>query len=77
VGVRVSYRLARFPAGVEDDAVPAVTYTLGYRDLMRLARHLSQEPVAGRGERGEIRNVFLRYDENMRGSLRAYVPESN
>jgi hypothetical protein len=69
--------LPRLRAGIKDNAVPAVADSLGQRDLMRLGHHLSQDPVASRGERREIRIVIFRYHQYMRGCLRAYVTESN
>jgi hypothetical protein len=44
---------------------------------MGLSRQFSQEAVARRGERGEVRIVLFRYHKHMRRGLRAYVAKSN
>src|ERR1035437_10550684 len=77
VGVGVGHGLPCLRAGVEHDAVSAVADSLVHRDLMGLNCHFSQQPVARRGERGEVRIVLFRYHKHMRRSLRAYVAESN
>jgi hypothetical protein len=53
--------LTRLRPGVEHDAVPAIADPLIHRDLMGLGCHFSQQPIARRGQCGQIRKVNFRY----------------
>jgi len=73
--VGVEHRLPGPGTGVEDHPVPGLGQPFGLGDLVRLGRHLGEQPAAGRGERGQIGVVILRYDQHVRGRLGVDVTE--
>src|SRR5215469_6270992 len=75
VGVGVEDRLPGLRPGVEDDPVPGLADPFVLRDLVRQDGHLVQQAVVGRGERGQIPVVVLRYDQHVAGCLGVDVPE--
>src|SRR5215475_3364679 len=75
MSVGVEDRLPGLRPGVEDDPVPGLAYPFVLGNLVRQGRHLVQQAVVGRGERGQIAVVVLRYDQHVGGCLGVDVPE--
>src|SRR5215510_7675078 len=75
VGVGVEHRLPGLRPGVEDHPVPGLAYPFVLGNLVRQGRHLVQQAVVGRGQRGQIAVVVLRYDQHVSRCLGVDVPE--
>jgi len=67
--------LARVTARIKDNAVTGVGDTLGDRHLMCLRRDLSEQPVAGSGQAGQVAMVRFWNDEHVNRRLRVDIAE--
>lgn len=75
--MRVRHSLPGVGTGVKDHPITALRQALIDRYLMRLRRHLVQQALARRGDRGEISEVHPRDYQHMHGRLGVDVTECN
>jgi len=75
--VRVRHGLPGVGAGVKDHPIPARGQTLSHRHPMRLRRHLVQQAISRRGDRGQVSEMNPRDDQDVYRRLGIDVTERN
>src|SRR6266487_4493433 len=69
VSVDMKHGLPGPRPGIEHQAVAVLADALGDRHAVRLADHLGQQAIPGRGQRDRIRVMLLGEDQDMDGSI--------
>ncbi len=73
MSVDVRNRLPRLRASVEDDAVATAVNPLSFGHLVRLIRHLGQQPCIRPGQGCQVRVVIFGNNQDVSGRLRVDV----